>query len=80
MTPDELSEMEDDGQGSMPGSFEDKGLYMPKGNSFEQAERGQYEEDEVDDEREPEGDDSFDDDAIFDDDILATGEMKNVPF
>ena len=24
--------------------------------------------------------DSFDDDAIFDDDILATGEMKNVPF
>jgi phosphatidate phosphatase LPIN len=80
MTPDELSELEDEGRSSMPGSFDDTGSYMPKRNSFDQAERGQYDEDEADVEDEREGDDSFDDDAIFDDDILATGEMKNVPF
>ena len=37
------------------------------------------EDDEDEDDRRTEGD-SFDDGAIFDDDILAAGEMKNVPF
>jgi phosphatidate phosphatase LPIN len=80
MTPDELSEMEDGGQGSMPGSFEDRGQYMPTVNPIDKAERGEHEEDEVVEEGGQEGVDSFDDDAIFDDDILATGEMRNVPF
>lgn len=85
MTPDELSEAEDDSgfeahsrSSSMPGSFESHGEYMRQ--AFDaRRERGEDGEDEVQDEREEE-DVDFDDGAIFDDDILAAGEMKNVPF
>jgi len=66
--------------GSMPGSFESRGEYMRRS-----AEDGEVDEQEEDDDQDSDGEldrnDSFDDDdAIFDDDILATGEMKNVPF
>ncbi|ORY31310.1 Lipin/Ned1/Smp2-domain-containing protein [Naematelia encephala] len=87
MSSDELSEAEEDEYGgrrsrqsSMPGSFDDRSGDFPE--SF-QGKEGQGpaegDEPEVVDE---EGLDnaSFDDGAIFDDDILATGEMKNVPF
>lgn len=85
MTPDELSEAEDDGgfeahsrSSSMPGSFESHGEYMRQ--AFDaRRERGEDGENEIEDEREEE-DVDFDDGAIFDDDILAAGEMKNVPF
>lgn len=66
----------------MPGSFDKRGQYMPQRDLLEAAEEGRNDEDEgEDDENRPDDDDdSFDDDAIFDDDILAAGEMKNVPF
>ncbi len=95
VTSDELGEAEEDYESgghsrgsSMPGSFEDKGGYFPNSITWrarEDVERdmeegrrpedGQYGYDEQVNEG-----DSFDDGAIFDDDILATGEMKNVPF
>jgi phosphatidate phosphatase LPIN len=72
---------------SMPGSFEERGQYMPRRDAADLAEAGvspngeDGERDPSDDDEEGnELDDSFDDDAIFDDDILAAGEMKNVPF
>jgi phosphatidate phosphatase LPIN len=94
MTSDDLSETDEDEvlgrrstQSSMPGSFEDKGGDFP--NSTQQAGRDRERDmegrnrdeigDDGNDERMDEGD-PFDDGAIFDDDILATGEMKNVPF
>lgn len=62
---------------SMPGSFEEpKGQYMPQRDAVDTAERGEEEDEDEDDDH----DESYDDDAIFDDDILAAGEMKNVPF
>lgn len=68
----------------MPGSFEERGQYMPQRDAVDLAEAGvspDGERDPFDDDEEGnEVDDSFDDDAIFDDDILAAGEMKNVPF
>ena len=96
MTADEFSEaeeIEDTGrqsrQSSMPGSFEDKGVYMPKSASWRSREGQELDikggrrlkegREDGEDDRHDESD-SFDDGAIFDDDILATGEMKNVPF
>ncbi|WVQ76689.1 hypothetical protein IAR50_006363 [Cryptococcus sp. DSM 104548] len=80
---------------SMPGSFEDdKGKLLDevffasgqKGSRASQREEDDGQEsqeedveDDGDDGREGQ-DDSYDDDAIFDDDILAAGEMQNVPF
>ena len=58
--------------GSMPGSFDSRGEYMPR--------RQEESDGDQDTDGELDRDDSFDDDAIFDDDILAAGEMKNVPF
>ncbi|ORX40786.1 Lipin/Ned1/Smp2-domain-containing protein [Kockovaella imperatae] len=96
LTSDELSDTEEYGehrvrprQNSMPGSFDDTGEHFSEFVSSEQkAEEGRgsvfagsiehSEEERFDDERVE--DDSFDDGAIFDDDILAAGEMKNVPF
>ena len=74
LVPDDLSELDDRSVSSMPGSFESHGQYMPKKES--EPEDSEAEEGESEEYR----GDSFDDDAIFDDDILATGEMKNVPF
>ena len=51
-----------------------KGSQRGSGNEEEEEK-----EDEDEDDERTEGD-SFDDGAIFDDDILAAGEMKNVPF
>ncbi|KAK8850640.1 hypothetical protein IAR55_004559 [Kwoniella newhampshirensis] len=72
MTPDELSELEDDqrSQDSMPGSFDEEHDHV-NDEYFDNTTR--------DLEAQHEGD-SFDDDAIFDDDILAAGEMQHVPF
>lgn len=77
--------------GSMPGSFDSRGEYMRgSGESPGSGDRGEEEKEERKDDEEDDDDDesdvdldrndSFDDDAIFDDDILAAGEMKNVPF
>lgn len=77
---------------SMPGSFEEPhGSHFPRdifGDRDEEAvigdQRGQgrgpsgdLDDDGADGDR---GEDYDDDDTIFDDDILATGEMRNVPF
>ena len=94
MTPDELSEAEEDDEvdqrsrvSSMPGSFESHGRYMPWDEKEGHAddELRNVEENRTGDQYDPdtergEDEDSFDDGAIFDDDILAAGEMKNVPF
>ncbi|KAL7422980.1 lipin Ned1 [Cryptotrichosporon argae] len=74
-------------QSSMPGSFDDRGDGFPN----EWARRpGAASWGEVRDSRESgverhgqaqaQGADGFDDEAIFDDDILAAGEMARVPF
>jgi phosphatidate phosphatase LPIN len=79
MTPDDLSEVDDDDvgrrsrQSSMPGSFEDRSNHFP--DSFIGRSGDVEAQDDV-----PVEEDSFDDGAIFDDDLLATGEMQHVPF
>ena len=95
-TSDELSEAEeDDASGrrsrdsSMPGSFEEQGGFfldqafwqarLKSNGNLEDGRRREESEETEDNDRKGEVE-SFDDDAIFDDDILATGEMKNVPF
>nr|XP_031859515.1 uncharacterized protein CI109_004977 [Kwoniella shandongensis]KAA5526587.1 hypothetical protein CI109_004977 [Kwoniella shandongensis] len=72
MTPSELSDLDDDqrSQISMPGSFDEEHDHV-EDEYFDNTVR--------DVEAQHEGD-SFDDDAIFDDDILAAGEMQHVPF
>jgi phosphatidate phosphatase LPIN len=80
----------------MPGSFEEEpGSHFPsdvfgrsreEGDDIEAQRRGQSEgadtgSEHGDDEGEGDlGEDYDDDDTIFDDDILAAGEMRNVPF
>jgi phosphatidate phosphatase LPIN len=80
-TPGDLSEDEDypehSRHSSMPGSFEDKGKFFPD-EFVARAERQDLEAGQA--EQEQASEDGFDDGAIFDDDILATGEMRNVPF
>ncbi|WVQ95326.1 hypothetical protein IAU59_002422 [Kwoniella sp. CBS 9459] len=84
MTPDDLSEFEDDdrkSQTSMPGTFDGEGEggedeYQRDHDSF----FGDRARGDGDIEAQQEEDDSFDDDAQFDDDILAAGEMQHVPF
>lgn len=71
---DGLSEAESRNS-SMPGSFEDdRGGHFPvpsqPGSDLEAGKSGIEEHDEYD----------FDNDDNFDDDLLATGEMRNVPF
>lgn len=72
-TADDLSEP-DSQPSSMPGSFEDKGSHFPAEMSRENPSEAGWgdrnEEEEYD----------YDDDDNFDDDLLATGEMRNVPF
>jgi phosphatidate phosphatase LPIN len=71
-TSDDLSEP-DSQPSSMPGSYEDKGGHFPAAMRHEEeVETGSGGEDgeEYD----------YDDNDIFDDDLLATGEMRNVPF
>ncbi len=80
ITPDNLSEIDDRSVSSMPGSFESHGQYMPHGKQLDEDAEDDGTEDGRDLERGDIRNESFDDDAIFDDDILATGEMKNVPF
>lgn len=81
---------------SMPGSFADGGgqsfpddfvarstfeqRRMEEGRRGRGQEEGEGDDGDDDDEDNPAIDDSFEDGAIFDDDILATGEMRNVPF
>ncbi|WVR08717.1 hypothetical protein IAU60_005775 [Kwoniella sp. DSM 27419] len=79
MTPDDLSEVEEDDDGksqiSMPGSFD--------GNDPDQLDRDEFvhSSSRLDDVEAQLHDDSFnDDDSQFDDDILAAGEMQHVPF
>ena len=76
MTPDDLDTQDQSHSrsSSMPGSFDEKGQYFPSHMSRSNAEEQAMEEGRK------LGDDAFDDEAIFDDDILATGEMRNVPF
>lgn len=71
---DDLSEPESR-DSSMPGSYDaDKGGHFPMPSQREgDVEMGK--EGRVDDD-----DDAYDDDDNFDDDLLATGEMRNVPF
>ena len=73
----------------MPGSFESQsGEHFPEFMAQQKAEEGRspplsgspHNSEDSDDEEDERRQDSFDDGAIFDDDILATGEMKNVPF
>ena len=94
LTADDLSEDDDDSNGrrsresSMPGSFEEHHNHF--GAALSDRSRQDEERDleegrrkEPPSENEDEGNDdrdSFDDGAIFDDDILAAGEMKHVPF
>lgn len=93
MTADDLSDDEENGvssersrESSMPGSFEERIDYFPDqltgrqrlSDGYRDMEEGQNQEGE--DISNLARTDSFDDDAIFDDDILAAGEMKNVPF
>lgn len=71
VTSDELSEP-DSRSSSMPGSYEDKGSHFPASLA-----------DNYDLEANDPNDDNYDYDAEednFDDDLLATGEMRNVPF
>lgn len=67
---------------SMPGSFEDGAAFpsewLKRGDS--RAEFTKKESTDGSDDETQEGDSYADDDAIFDDDILATGEMARVPF
>jgi phosphatidate phosphatase LPIN len=76
LTSDELSEP-NSRSSSMPGSYEDKGSHFPASMAdnydLEANEEGHDED----------GTDDYDYDAEednFDDDLLATGEMRNVPF
>lgn len=96
LSEDEKALGRQSGNSSMPGSFEERGVHFPEhmfARSEEReremeegrsegrgAEREDDENDEEEDGREEGEGDSFDDGAIFDDDILATGEMRNVPF
>jgi phosphatidate phosphatase LPIN len=61
----------------MPGSFEDNGSHFPASfATHRDLEQGETEEDQDDN-------DDYDydeEDDNFDDDLLATGEMRNVPF
>ncbi|WRT70812.1 uncharacterized protein IL334_007811 [Kwoniella shivajii] len=77
MTPDDFSEGEGDdddkkSQISMPGSFDDEDQEDHTADTFFGNQN--------DLEAQNGNDDSFDDDANFDDDILAAGEMQHVPF
>lgn len=71
-TSDDLSDPESQ-PSSMPGSYEE-GSHFP-------AAMGREESSEVDAGGQEDQDDyDYDDDDNFDDDLLATGEMRNVPF
>ncbi|WWC65312.1 uncharacterized protein I303_107929 [Kwoniella dejecticola CBS 10117] len=92
MTPDELSEMEAEAEAddddrksqiSMPGSFDDEEEQLNSmGDSFfDDRNRSRNDIEAQNGQDRGPGDDSFDDDdANFDDDILAAGEMQHVPF
>jgi hypothetical protein len=68
----------------MPGSFTDKGRYLSRnltGNATNpDLEHGLALGHQKADDYLSDHEDSYDDGAIFDDDIFATGEMKKVPF
>lgn len=72
-TSDDLGEP-DSQPSSMPGSFDDKGSHFPAA-----MRRGPDEEAGSGDRSDGEEYD-YDDNDNFDDDLLATGEMRNVPF
>lgn len=72
-TSDDLSEP-DSQPSSMPGSFEDKGSHFPAAMRQENDVRAGTSE------RNEEEEYDYDEDDNFDDDLLATGEMRNVPF
>lgn len=72
-TSDDLSEP-DSQPSSMPGSFDDKGSHFP-------AAMRQDDDEEAGTSDRLEGEEyDYDDNDNFDDDLLATGEMRNVPF
>lgn len=81
ISSDDLSDLGSRGS-SMPGSYEDKGGHFPTSLRSGDGVDGGPSNTETDLEAgEGEGDDyEYDDDDIFDDDLLATGEMRNVPF
>lgn len=60
----------------MPGSFEDD-----RGGFFPESFAARTQEEDMEEGRSPDdNEESYDDGAIFDDDIFAAGEMRNVPF
>lgn len=60
----------------MPGSFEDD-----RGGFFPESFAARTQEEDMEKGRSPDdNEESYDDGAIFDDDIFAAGEMRNVPF
>lgn len=96
LTSDELSEADEDEDmgrrsrdSSMPGSFDEKGGYFPPSTAGWRYQRGEeigveggrrVQGSDEDGGQEVDEGDAFEEGANFDDDIFATGEMRNVPF
>ncbi|BEI96787.1 hypothetical protein CcaverHIS631_0203760 [Cutaneotrichosporon cavernicola] len=64
-----------DSGSSMPGSFENGNAFPPEWDEESQGSHGSKDHENCEREHE-----NYEDDEMFDDDILATGEMAHVPF